>query len=222
MINIWNEDMRNLTIVLILLFTNFSILASADTTQVKITDDVVSVKVLHNGNPVTIKRNQSLDNKINPDYAITARKCPPFCIQPGTIAEGVETIAELELLEYLKRKSNGDNSILVIDSRTPDWVRKGTIPGSVNIPWTLLKPESGADPFDIAETLEQKFGAISIEGLWDFSVARTLILFCNGPWCGQSPSNIKTLLRFGYPANKLKWYRGGMQSWESLGLTVVQ
>ncbi|MCG8379688.1 MAG: rhodanese-like domain-containing protein [Proteobacteria bacterium] len=222
MINIWNEDMRNLTIVLILLFTNFSILASADTTQVKITDDVVSVKVLHNGNPVTIKRNQSLDNKINPDYAITSRKCPPFCIQPGNIAEGVETIAELELLEYLKRKSNGDNSILVIDSRTPDWVRKGTIPGSVNIPWTLLKPESGADPFDIAEILEQKFGAISIEGLWDFSVARTLVLFCNGPWCGQSPSNIKTLLRFGYPANKLKWYRGGMQSWESLGLTVVR
>ena len=103
MINIWNEDMRNLTIVLILLFTNFSILASADTTQVKITDDVVSVKVLHNGNPVTIKRNQSLDNKINPDYAITSRKCPPFCIQPGNIAEGVETITELELLEYLKR-----------------------------------------------------------------------------------------------------------------------
>ena len=85
-----------------------------------------------------------------------------------------------------------------------------------------MKPESGADPFDIAEILEQKFGAISIEGLWDFSVARTLVLFCNGPWCGQSPSNIKTLLRFGYPANKLKWYRGGMQSWESLGLTVVQ
>jgi len=41
-------------------------------------------------------------------------------------------------------------------------------------------------------------------------------------WCGQSPSSIKTLLRFGYPAKKLKWYRGGMQDWEILGLTVIK
>jgi hypothetical protein len=31
-----------------------------------------------------------------------------------------------------------------------------------------------------------------------------------------------TLLNFGYPAHKLKWYRGGMQDWEILGLTVVR
>jgi hypothetical protein len=29
------------------------------------------------------------------------------------------------------------------------------------------------------------------------------------------------LLALGYPAHKLKWYRGGMQSWKSLGLTTV-
>ena len=46
-------------------------------------------------------------------------------------------------------------------------------------------------------------------------------MFCNGMWCGQSPANIRTLLRFGYPADKLKWYRGGMQDWEILGLTTV-
>lgn len=190
--------------------------------DVKITNEIASVDVIHNGKTVTIQRNQSPDNLINQRYAITSRKCPPFCIQPKTIADGVETVGELELLEYIKRSSTGDKSIIVIDSRTPDWVKNGTIPGSRNIPWTLLKPDSGADPFEIAEILENDFGAISIEGLWDFSAAKTLVLFCNGPWCGQSPANIKTLLRFGYPANKLKWYRGGMQSWESLGLTVIK
>ena len=126
------------------------------------------------------------------------------------------------MLNYLRKISSGDNSILIIDSRTEDWVSNGTIPGSINIPWTLLKPEAGADPFQIAEILEKKFGVMNIEGLWNFSNAKTLVLFCNGMWCGQSPSNIKTLLRFGYPAEKLKWYRGGMQNWEILGLTVVK
>lgn len=196
--------------------------ASDSDIEVAISNEISFVDVKHNGKSVRIQRNQSLKNTVNPDYARTSRKCPPFCIQPGTLAEGVETIGELEMLNYLKRSSNGDDSILVIDSRTEDWVKKGTIPGSVNIPWTLLKPEAGADPFQIANILEDKFSAISIEGLWDFSNAKTLVLFCNGMWCGQSPSNIKTLLRFGYPPQKLKWYRGGMQNWENLGLTVVK
>ena len=200
----------------------FSAYASDGDLKVGISQDINYVDVIHNGKPVRIQRNQSLDSKVNPDYARTSRKCPPFCIQPSQLDDGVETIAELEMLDFLKRISNGDDSVIVIDSRTKDWVKKGTIPGSVNIPWTLLKPEAGADPFQIAEILETRFGAINIENLWDFSNAKTLVLFCNGMWCGQSPSNIKTLLRFGYPPQKLKWYRGGMQNWENLGLTVVK
>jgi rhodanese-related sulfurtransferase len=190
--------------------------------DVKISNEIDFVDVKHNGKMVRIQREQSPDNTINPSYAKTSRKCPPFCVQPGKLAEGVETIGELEILDYLARIANADNSLLVIDSRTEDWVKRGTIPGSTNIPWTSLKQEAGADPFQIADILESRFGAISIEGLWDFSNAKTLVLFCNGQWCGQSPSIIKTLLRYGYPAYKLKWYRGGMQSWESLGLTVVK
>jgi len=190
--------------------------------DVAITEEIESVEVIHNGNKVTIMRNQDPDNKINPAYAKTSRKCPPFCVQPVTIAEGVDTIGELELLNYLKRIHGGDNSILVIDSRTPDWVEKGTIPGSVNIPWTELSPGAGADPFSISDIFRERFGVVTREGLWDFSGAKTLILFCNGLWCGQSSSNIRSLLLFGYPASKLKWYRGGMQDWESLGLTVIK
>ena len=56
---------------------------------------------------------------------------------------------------------------------------------------------------------------------WDFSNAKELLLWCNGPWCGQSPRAIHGLLKAGYPAEKLYYYRGGMQMWQSLGLTTI-
>ena len=70
--------------------------------------------------------------------------------------------------------------------------------------------------------MQEKFGVEEQEGLWNYSNAKTLVLFFNGMWCGQSPRNIKTLLKFGYPASKIKWYRGGMQNWETLGLSTVK
>ncbi len=190
--------------------------------EVNITPKVESVTVRHGESDVNIMRNQNQKNTINPAFAKTSRKCPPFCIQPATLAPGVETIAELEVLDYLKRMSEGDDSIVVVDSRTPDWVAKGTIPGAINIPWTNLNPAKGADPISIGEILEGRFNARNLEGLWNFRDARTLVMFCNGMWCGQSPNNIKNLLGFGYPADKIKWYRGGMQNWETLGLTTVK
>ena len=194
---------------------------AADKVEVNITPDLASVEVTHDGKKTSISRNQNQKNTVNPDFAKTSRKCPPFCIQPAVVAPGVETIAELEVLEYLGRMNAGDDSILVIDSRTPDWVRRGTIPGAVNIPWTALNPARGADPISIGEILVNKFGVKELEGLWDYSNAKTLVLFCNGMWCGQSPNNILNLLKFGYPADRIKWYRGGMQDWEILGLSTV-
>ncbi len=190
--------------------------------DVQITPEIGSVDVIHNGKKHTIMRNQDTNNTIKADYAKTSRKCPPFCIRPIEISPGVQTLGELEVIHYLKMKSDGDDSILVIDSRTPDWVAKGTIPGSINSPWTKLSVSAGADPFSIAEIMTQQFGVIEQEGLWDFSNAKTLVLFCNGMWCGQSPRNIKSLVKFGYPAEKIKWYRGGMQNWETLGLSTVK
>ena len=204
-----------------------ALLASAgtratDKPAVGMTPDMTSVSVRHNGKETSITRNQDQKNTVNPAFAKTSRKCPPFCIQPAVVAPGVDTIAELEMLDYLSKMSAGDNSILVIDSRTPDWVKKGTIPGAVNIPWTALNPAKGADPISIGEILVDRFGVKELEGLWDYSNAKTLVMFCNGMWCGQSPNNIKNLLKFGYPADKIKWYRGGMQDWEILGLSTAK
>ncbi len=200
----------------------FGLAAGSNAAEVNITSEIESVTVRHGEADVQIIRNQNQKNTVNPAFAKTSRKCPPFCIQPAVLAPGVETIAELEMLDYLKRMSEGDDSIVVIDSRTPAWVAKGTIPGAINIPWTSLNPAKGADPISIGEILENKFNARNLEGLWDFREARTLVMFCNGMWCGQSPTNIKTLLGFGYPSHKIKWYRGGMQNWEILGLTTAK
>ena len=209
------------TMITSALFAPLSV-SAGDKLAVNITKGMGSIDVMHNGKKVTIMRNQNQKNTVNPAFAKTSRKCPPFCIQPATLAPGVETIAEVEVIDYLKKMNAGDKSILVIDSRTPDWVKRGTIPGAVNIPWTSLNPAKGADPISIGEIMEDQFGAKQLEGLWDYSKAKTLVMFCNGMWCGQSPNNIKNLLKFGYPAHKIKWYRGGMQDWEILGLSTAK
>lgn len=188
--------------------------------DVNITADVPYVDVQHEGKTIRIQRNQDADNYIDPDYAQTSRPCPPYCIQPMHLAPGVETIGELELLDYLKRQSHGDD-VLVIDSREPVWLAKGMIPGAISLPWTRLSSKT-ADEKAIAEILEFQFAVVRTGELWNFESAKTLVLYCNGPWCGQSPSNIRALLAMGYPADKLKWYRGGMQSWKQFGLTTVK
>ena len=184
--------------------------------------DQMEVTVTHNGTSTDITRNQDNKNTVNPAFAKTSRPCPPFCIQPAVLAPGVETIAERELMHYAEMMSNGDSSIIVIDSRTPDWVAKGTIPSAINVPWTSLNPAKGATPIDIAEIMQSVFNVTESEGRFDFSDAKTAVMFCNGMWCGQSPNNIKNLLKFGYPAHKIKWYRGGMQDWEILGLSTAK
>ena len=194
---------------------------AAEDVAVQITAGIGSVDVMHGDQSVTIMRNQDQKNTVNPAFAKTSRKCPPFCIQPSKLAPGIETIGESEVIQYAKAMSDGDDSIVLIDSRTPDWVGRGTIPSAMNVPWTNLNPAKGADPISIAEIMEGVFNVQSNEELMDFSDCKTAVMFCNGMWCGQSPNNIKNLLKFGYPAHKIKWYRGGMQDWEILGLTTV-
>lgn len=189
--------------------------------EVNISAELASVDVIHHGRKVTIIRNQNQGNSVNPEFAKTSRKCPPFCIQPSELAPGVKTIAELEVLHFLKQISDGDTSMLVIDSRTPAWVEKGIIPGTVNIPWDTLNI-GVSDPAAMQAILENQLGVTWRDNFWNFDKAKTLMLFCNGSWCGQSPTTIKSLLKIGYPAHKILWYRGGMQDWESLGLTTLR
>ncbi len=173
---------------------------------------------------VTFSRNQDNKNTVNPAFAKTSRPCPPFCIQPATLAPGVETIAENEMIAYVKAMKEGDSSIKVIDSRTPDWVGRGAIPGAENLPFTLIKNAmKNMDADALADTLKKFDVKVNDDGtLYNYSNAKTLVMYCNGMWCGQSPTNIKDLLALGYPSHKIKWYRGGMQNWEILGLNTAK
>lgn len=185
------------------------------TKKVNIAYNLHDVEVKHNGKAIKIMRVQDKKDEIVPFYRKTTRgtiqKMYPFA------PHAVETIGEREIIDYIKKMSDGDDSIIIIDSRTPAWVtRSGLIPGAVNIPFTKFKKSE-----DTLDIMEDQFDVLPGE-TFDFRNAKTLVMYCNGNWCAQSPTAIRKLLGMGYPAAKIKYYRGGMQSWTSLGLTVVE
>lgn len=175
---------------------------------------------IHQGNTVRLERVQDTENMIDFEFALTSRPCPPFCIQPIKLGPGIETVGELEVIDYLRRIAAGDESILVIDSRTKNWLYKGMIPGAVSIPWKKFHYKH-TDQDTLLEMLEFQLGVVRQENFLNFQNAKTLVLYCNGNWCGQSATSIRSLLLLGYPPHKLKWYRDGMHGWKMLGLTTV-
>lgn len=216
----------------------FATQSMATNLEVKITEDKPYTVVNHGDELVKVQRIQDTGHIIDGSFAKTSRPCPPFCVNPLNIADGVATVAELEVIKFMETVMQRGNGVL-IDARTSSWHQKGTIPGSINIPFSVF--EKPIDDPELAEVLE-RLGAKerndvhvvmrSLEkvGLfdgnektdaWDFSEAKQLLLWCNGPWCGQSPRAIRALLSMGYPTEKLYYYRGGMQMWQSLGLTTV-
>jgi rhodanese-related sulfurtransferase len=197
---------------------SFSLFAAegAPATFVPISKGVKSIEMNLNGEKFTLMRNQTAGNKISDLYVTTDRGAP----QPMILGAGVETVGELEFIELMK-KAQTDKSIAVIDSRKPGWFAKLRIPGAINVPYTNFDEKDTA-----IEMMEDEMGVVQKEdGTLDFSNAKTLALYCNGYWCGQTPGMVKNakfaLLKMGYPAEKIKYYRGGMQAWTSLGFTVV-
>ena len=203
-----------------------------------LTEDKPYVHVIHEGRAVKVQRVQDPNYELKGYFAKTVRECPPFCLRPEKVDPRVETVGELEVFDFMESELR-DGEGLLIDARTPSWFEKGTIPGSINIPFTELSKEPG-DPVIIGWL--EKFGAkprgdvgfldktLEDWGLtdagfktdkWDFTAAKRLVLWCNGPTCGQSPRAIKGLLAAGYPPEKLTYYRGGMQMWQLFGLTTV-
>lgn len=196
-----------------------SVLAAASgghAQTVRLTEDIPFFDMMVDGRKVRIMRNQDTEATISGEFAKTSRACPPFCIHAMEAAEGVETFGEVELLRFMNEKVQSGAGLL-IDARLSEWYRGGTIPGSVNLPYNLLSEEE--NPY--FDQILIALGGVESASGWDFSAARELALFCNGPWCDQSPRAIRNLMAAGYPAEKLKYYRGGMQMWRLLGLTVA-
>jgi len=185
--------------------------------DVRITKDLTEVQYTFNGKTYTISRNQDPNHRIPDDYAKTSRPCPVFCVQPMQVHEGVNTVGELELLAFLQDYVSTGKGFL-IDSRTSDWNAKGTIPGAVNLPYNVFVPSEENVFFD--SVMAMLGGEQTEDGEWAFKDPKDLMMFCNGPWCGQSPTAIRNLLAINYPPEKLHYYRGGMQNWYSMGFSV--
>ncbi len=188
--------------------------------DVNILENLYSFEVEHGDQTIVIERVQDKDAIVEGDFARMARSCPSLCVQPMHAAPAVQTIGIRELVTFMQVELFFEDG-LIIDARTPDWHKKGTIPGSINIPYTEINKKSGASEFHISDTLE-RLGAQSDGDKWDFTNAAELVLWCNGNWCGQSPTAIKGLLAIGYPAEKIRYFRGGLEDWVQYGMPVVK
>lgn len=109
-------------------------------------------------------------------------------IQPMEPAPGVRAIGEKELLELVTQ------GVPLVDGRTGDSFTRATLPGAVSLPF-----DQAVDRRDELDDSEQ------------------VVLFCNGPQCPQSPTAIRLLVDDGFPAERIRYYRGGMHDWVTLG-----
>jgi len=227
---------RTISSLLGLALLSFSSISFA--LDVNITEKIPYIAVQHKGETVRIQRIQDQNHHLTGGFAKTSRKCPPFCIQPMIVAPGVETFGELEVLNFIETKVKTKQGLL-IDARTSSFFKRGTIPLSINIPFTTFSLERNDKKLiAVMKTLGVERRKEKLEGYWtdlkavtgieekpnpywDFSNAKDLTLWCNGMWCGQSPRAIEGLLKLGYPAEKIHYYRAGMQGWRILGLSVT-
>ncbi|HHB94821.1 MAG TPA: rhodanese-like domain-containing protein [Campylobacterales bacterium] len=193
-------------------------ITSINGVEVNIKKGLPFVDVDINGESVRIERIQDTKHKLKNSYTKTSRPAPPFTIQPFQPIKGINTISELDVINFISNEVN-DNKGLLVDARMPKWHQVGTIPGSINIPFSILSTKDD-NPF-ISQIFEL-FGAVKKKGKWDFSKAQKLMIFDNGPWCQQGVRAMKNLVHLGYPKSKIQYYRGGMQYWQILGLTTIK
>lgn len=189
-------------------------LSSASAQEVAITDGVASVDFSVNGQDFSISRIQDTENEVTGPLARTSAPCPTSCIQPVSAAPGVSTVAELEVLSFLQTHV-ADGRGLLIDARLPTDFAARTIPGAVNVPSTTL---DATNPY--RDQILIALGAVETAGALNFDAARNLVLFCDGPTCPEAGRTVRNLIDAGYPAEKLAYYRGGLQHWALVGLTL--
>ena len=128
---------------ILFLLVSMSVSTAAFSLEVNITRELDQFTVKHADREVTVLRNQDTGATIVNDFSLTSRPCPPFCAQPMQVAPQVKTIGEVELMAFMQKKLAGGSGVL-IDARTEKWHKRGTIPGSINIPFTHLNPAPGS------------------------------------------------------------------------------
>ena len=163
----------------------------AEQESLPITSDMESISFNSIEGPVTIRRFAN-------DIMLVKGTVRPMVPVPG-----VTPVGELEVISALQ-----DSDYIVVDTRTKETQYGGTIPGTVNFPFN-----------EIADRLDE-LGCEGSTAGWNCQEALEVVLYCNGPNCGQSPRAMSAMVAAGFPATKISYYRGGMLAWTSLGLTT--
>ncbi len=198
---------------LILLFIGTLCLNAGQFDKVKITPEIAYIYVYHKGKAVKVHRIQDTKHKLTGEYAKQYR--PGQDIQPIKMDDDIQTIGEVELLQFMREKGNNKKGVLV-DVRSKKEYKKESIPSAVNIPSATK---------DNAVKMEKILKILGAKRMPDGSLntkrAMDIAFYCNGLWCDKAPEFIKVFLNLGYPADKILYYRGGFQMWKILGFTTV-
>ena len=113
-------------------------------------------------------------------------------IAPMTLDGDVITIGELELISHVEAGG------ALVDTRRAHFVEQGLIPTARQIVHDEIVARS--------EELDRD---------------DVTVLYCNGPQCAATPEAIAALLASGYPPESLRFYRGGIHDWVTLGLPLA-
>lgn len=171
---------------------------------------------IFNGERVKISRDNPQAGQYAMQFAAAQGGCGAPCIAPMQVARGVPTLDEIAVLAFLVDKVAG-NVGLMVDARLPQDRAMGFIPGTVSLPHaTVAETNSFRD--DILKAL----GARAFEGVFNFADARELLIYDQGPSSDDAGQLVRNLLAAGYPIEKIKYYRGGMQVWSVLGFSIEQ
>jgi len=199
--------------ILTLLLTLTIAMTAGQYDKVKITPDMAYFYVYHKGKAVKVHRIQDTKHKITGEYAQVYR--PGKDIQPIKMHKDIQTVGEVELLKFMTNKVNKKKGLLV-DLRPKVAYKKESIPSAVNIPARVKD-----NPVKVEKILKVLGAKRNADGTLNTSKVLEVAFYCNGLWCDKSSEFIKTFLDLGYPADKMLYYRGGMQMWKILGFTTV-
>lgn len=167
-----------------------------------------------NGERIKIARDNPDAARFALQFAASGGTCGGPCIAPMQIAPGIATLGEIEVLDFLVNEV-AVNQGLMVDARKPADRAKGYIPGSVSLPYSTIAPTNS-----FRSDIMQALGAREFAGVYNFTDARSLLIFDNGPSSDDAGKLVANLLEAGYPAELLRYYRGGMQVWSLLGFSI--
>ena len=186
--------------------------ATASGAQEQLTEAKASF--IFNGERVQISRDIGQAAPFIATFTSRGDTCGAPCIAPMQVAEGVATLDERQVLNFLVNEVAGNRGLMV-DARLPQDRAAGFIPGTVNLPYSTMDPTNGFRR-DILIAL----GAREFEGVFNFADARQLLVYDLGPSSNDAGLLVQNLLAAGYPPELIWYYRGGMQVWSVLGFSI--